>query len=287
MESFVDKSKSNLKNDLPKILKSDKNYEESFYYSPETYVHPTAIVGQNVKLENGVKIGPFCTIVGNVKIGENSKIYSGVSIGAPAQHVLVNKPLGTLEIGKNSQIREYATVGSSKDENGITKIGDNCYVMSYSHVGHDVILEDNVVLINSVNLGGHVHVGKNAFLMANCASHQFCRIGEFVALAPYSAIRQDVPPFCLFSGLPAKFYGLNLIALKRAGFSKENINALKHVTKLFYQDKLLLTDIKKLSEQEQESSWGKDEQVQKFISFVEKSVRGVSKLTTNSPDSID
>jgi UDP-N-acetylglucosamine acyltransferase len=283
----VDKTKTT-SNNIQNILNSDKNFEDNFYNSPETYVHPTAFVGNNVELASGVKVGPFCTIIGNVKIGENTKIYSGVSIGAPAQHVHVDKPLGTIEIGSNCQIREYVTIGSSaKAENGKTSIGNKCYVMSYSHIAHDVILEDNVVLINSVNLGGHVHVGKNAFLMANCAAHQFCRIGEFVALAPYSAIRQDLPPYCLFSGLPAKFYGLNLVALRRSGLSSANINALKHVTKLFYQDKLILSDIKKLAEQESETGWGKDINVQKFIDFVQNSTRGVSKQTTHIDESTE
>lgn len=281
----MEKSKVNLNNEIQSIINSDPNFEENFYYSNQTYVHPTTFVGKNVELSPGVKIGPFCTIVGNVKIGENTKIYSGVSIGAPAQHVHVDKPLGIINIGSNCQIREYVTIGSSaKSEDGKTSIGNKCYIMSYSHIAHDVILEDNVILINSVNLGGHVHVGKNAFLMANCAAHQFCRIGEFVALAPYSAIRQDLPPFCLFSGLPAKFYGLNIVALKRAGLISQNINALKHVTKLFYQDKLILSDIKKLAEQESENSWANDIYVQKFINFIQNSTRGVSKQTTTAEE---
>jgi UDP-N-acetylglucosamine acyltransferase len=113
--------------------------------------------------------------------------------------------------------------------------------------------------------------------MANTASHQFCRIGQFCALAPYSAIRQDLPPFCLFSGLPAKFAGLNIVALKRAGFTKQNINAIKHVTKLFYIDKLMLDDIQNKAEKTSEKEWGLDEKVQQFLYFIKQSQRGISR----------
>lgn len=253
------------------------SFEEDFFYSDKTYVHPSSNIGQNVKIEENVKIGPFCTIVGNVTIKKNSKIYPNVSIGFPAQHLKVNKPIGKIIIGENCEIREFVTIGSPSIEEGETLIGNNCYIMSYSHIAHDVILEDNVVLINNVNLGGHVYVEKNAFLMANCASHQHCRIGQYCALAPFSATRQDLAPFCTFSGLPAKYFGLNSVALKRAGLTTDNINSIKHVAKLFFQDKLLLSDIKNLMTNESDQAWSKDKYVKIFVEFIEKSKRGVSR----------
>ncbi len=258
-------------------LNSDNSFLQDFFNSSKTLVHPSSIIGPDVVLDKNVKIGPFCVIAGKVKIGQGTRIHPHVSIGFPAQSIDTYKSLGEVEIGKNCEIREFATISASKFENGKTIIGDNCYVMSYSHVAHDVTLEDNVILINNVNLGGHVHVEKNAFLMANSAAHQFCRIGQFCALAPFSAIRQDLPPFCMFSGMPAKFFGLNLVALKRAGICAESIKAIKHVTKLFYQDKLILVDIKKIAEQESEQWWAADKNVQKFLEFIQNSKRGVSK----------
>jgi len=263
------------------IIENKKNdssiFEESFFKLCGTYVHPTSIVGPNVFLEDNVKIGPFCVLQGKITIKSGTKIYSGVSIGSPAQNLDTKESLGQIEIGNNCQIREFVTIGASKYVDGSTKIGNNCYIMSYSHIAHDVILEDNVVLINSVNLGGHVHVEKNAFLMANCAAHQFCRIGQFVALTPYSAIRQDLPPFCMFAGLPAQYTGLNIVALKRAGLSSQNINAIKHVAKLFYQDKFLIKQIKEIMQNESEQYWTTDPYVKIFIDFIENSSRGVSK----------
>ncbi|MFH1644521.1 MAG: acyl-ACP--UDP-N-acetylglucosamine O-acyltransferase [bacterium] len=250
------------------------NFEEQFFNSDKIFIHQSSIIGKNVLLEENVKIGPFCTITGNVLIKKNTVIYPNVSIGFPAQNLSTTKSLGTIEIGQNCQIREFVTISASKYETGKTVIGNNCYIMSYSHIAHDVILEDNVTLINNVNLAGHVHVEKNAFLMANAAAHQFCKIGQYTALAPYSAIRKDLPPFCMFSGLPATFYGLN-INLLRQKFDSQTINSLKTVTKLFYQDKILLSEIKKIIEQNEELK--NNEQVKKFINFIENSSRGVSK----------
>lgn len=261
----------------PSLNKSvlGNTFEDDFFHSNKSYIHPSAIIGQDVKIGDNVKIGPYSILTGNMEIGDNTIIYPHVSIGAPAQNLDTSKSLGKLTIGKNVKIREFSSVGASKYEDGQTIIGDNCYIMSYCHIAHDVTLEENVTLINSVNLGGHVYVEKNAFLMANSASHQFCRIGQFTSLAPYSAIRQDLPPFSMFSGLPAKYYGLNVIALKRAGFSQDSINAIKHVAKLFYQDKILLEEIEKKTSQE--TAWGSNEFVINFINFIKNSQRGVSK----------
>jgi len=264
-------------------------FEEAFFNLNQTYIHPTAIIGDNVILEDNVKIGPYCVVVGNVIIKSGTRLHAHVVIGFPAQNIGTQYSLGALEIGKNCEIREFATIHASKYPHGKTIIGDNCYIMSYAHVSHDCVLENNVTLINSVNLGGHTHIEKNVIIMANSATHQFCRIGQFTALAPFSGIRQDLPPFCIFNGQPAGFAGLNLIGLKRAGLSQENINGLKHVTKLLYQDKLLLSVIEAQAACE---SWGQDTYVQYFIAFVKNSSRGVSRKTiadnaivTDSPES--
>jgi len=252
------------------------SFEEAFFNLNQTYIHPTAIVGDQVTLEENVKIGPYCVVVGKVTIKSGTRLHAHVAVGFPAQNVGTKASLGSLEIGENCEIREFASIHASKYPDGKTIIGNNCYIMSYSHISHDCVLEDNVTVINNVNLGGHTHVEKNVILMASSAAHQFCKIGQFTALAPFSAIRQDLPPFGIFSGKPAGFAGLNLIGLKRAGFTRENLNALKSVTKLFYQDKLLLEQIEIQAAQE---PWGNDPHVQKFLTFIKTSSRGVSRLT--------
>lgn len=251
------------------------DFEEAFFSFNETFVHPTAIIGKNVVLEDGVKVGPFCVVIGNVKIGQGTRLHSNVTIGYPAQVLGAKESSGKIEIGKNCELREFVTIHASRYLDGQTKIGDNCYIMNYSHVGHDCILENNVTLINNVNLGGHTYVERNVIIMANSATHQFCRIGKFTAIAPYGGTRQDLPPFSLFNEQPAKFAGLNVIGLRRAGISRESINAIKHLTKLFYSDKISTDKIKELAKSEPE--WGLDENVQYFIEFIEKSTRGISR----------
>lgn len=251
------------------------SFETNFFTSTDTFIHPTAIVGEQVKLGNNVKVGPFCVVVGDVTIGDGTRLHAHVTVGFPGQVTSLKESLGKIIIGKNCELREFVTIHASRYKDGSTHIGNNCYLMNFAHVSHDVALEDNVTLINNVSLGGHTHIEKNAIVMAHGATHQFCRIGQFTALAPFSGIRQDLPPFCLFSGQPARFYGLNLVGLKRAGLSSESINALKHVTKLFYQNKLPLKQIIALSQQE--SWWGNDTHVQVFLNFATHSSRGISR----------
>jgi len=252
-------------------------FEEAFFSSQDTYVHPTAIVGDRVTLGANVKIGPYCLITGNVIIGDNTRLYAHVVIGFPAQVLGMQESLGLIEIGKNTEIREFVSIHAARNPDGKTAIGNNCYLMNYAHISHDTILEDNVTLINNVNLGGHTHIEKNVILMANAATHQFCRIGQYTAVAPFSATRQDLPPFGLFNEMPAAYSGLNVIGLKRAGFSAESINAVKHVCKPFFQDKLPLTIIKEKAAAE--STWGNDQNVKTFLQFIENSKRGVSRRT--------
>lgn len=251
-------------------------FEKHFFHSNDTYVHPTAIVGSNVKLEKNVKIGPYCILIGNIKIDTGSKIYPYVTIGFPAQDTGTTSSLGSIEIGKNCEIRECVTINASKYTDGKTKIGDNCYIMNFSHIAHDTTLENNVKLINSVNLGGHAYVEQDVMLMANSAMHQFCKIGKFSCLTPYSATRQDLPPFCMFAGQPGYFLGLNTVALKRANFSKEDLYAIKQITKLFYQEKLLINDIEILTKSGKEP-WSNNKHVLDFVKFIKESKRGVSK----------
>lgn len=250
-------------------------FEEAFFHSKETHIHPTAIVGPNVKLGSNVKIGPFSVVVGNVTIDNDTRLHAHVTVGFPGQVTGLHDSLGVIEIGKKCEIREFVTIHAARTKDGKTKVGNNCYLMNFAHVSHDVILEDNVTLINNVSLGGHTYIEKNAIVMASGATHQFCRIGQLAALAPFSGIRQDLPPFCLFNGQPARFYGLNLIGLKRAGYSRDNINALKHVTKLFYQEKLPLDTI--FAQALQEEAWGNDVAVQIFLQFIKNSARGISR----------
>ncbi len=243
-------------------------------------IHPTAILGPDVTVEDGVIIDAYTVIEGTVHIQSGTRIHSHVSIGAPAQATLTRESFGSVSIGRNTIIREFASIHASKKSNGKTVVGDNCYVMTYTHIAHDVVIEDNVTLTNRVSIGGHAHIGKNAVLMASAAIHQSCRVGAYTALAPYSGARQDLPPFCTFQGQPGRFAGLNRVALDRAGLTGENKNALKHVTHLFFQKKEVLLSI--IEQAQNEPSWGDDPSVQEFLRFIQESDRGVSRKTINN-----
>ncbi len=270
-----------------KNLKSTQSsFEDFFFSSPETYIHPTTLIGNNVTIHNNVKIGPHCIITGHVTIGSGTRLHSNVIIGFPAQVIGMKDSLGSIVIGNNCEIREFVTIHASRYTDGKTVIGNNCYLMNYAHVSHDVVLEDNVTLINSVNLAGHTYLEKNVIIMANSATHQFCRVGKFSALAPYSAIRQDLPPFGIYSGLPAAFTRLNIIGLRRAGLNAESCDALRIVTRLFYQNKYSLETIEAMQPTE---SWGNNPFVHDFISFIKTSKRGVSRriFTQNNNNESD
>ncbi len=258
--------------------KASSDLEEAFFYNNHTYVHPTAIIGQDVILEQGVKVGPFVTIVGKTIIAAGSRIYPHATVGFPAENIGTKTPLGEVIIGKNCEIREFVTIHSSKYERGQTRVGDNAYIMNYCHLSHDVILEENVILINNVQLGGHTYVEHHAYLTANSATHQSTRIGQYAALAPFSGIRQDIPPFCTFDGKPAGFAGLNIVGLRRAGFSSNALLALKRLTVLFFQKKIPLEKILPLLEEDMFVA--QEKVIHDFLTFVQQSQRGVSRRTT-------
>lgn len=257
---------------LPRI--AVHSFEESFYHSSDTFVHPTAIVGPNVELAHGVKVGPYAVISGSVTIGKNTQIHAHVTIGTPAQDVGVVQPLGRVEIGAHTIIREFATINAPKTDNGITKVGDHCYCMHFSHVAHDVVLEDYVVLTNNAQIAGHAHLESHVIMMAHTGVHQWCHVGKYSALTPYSAARQDIPPFSLFVGQPAAWTGLNRVGLQRAGFASSSIDALKALMSWFYRDKVPLAQ---LHERVAVQSWHNDPAVVYALTFLQNSTRGVSR----------
>jgi UDP-N-acetylglucosamine acyltransferase len=249
-------------------------FENIFFETTETFIHPTSFVGPSVQLGSNVKIGPYVTIVGNVCIDDNTRLYGHSMIGMPAEDRSTTRPQGTVVIGKNVHIREFVSINASKYVDGMTRIGDDCYIMNFCYVSHDATLENNVTLINSVNLGGHAYIEHHATLMANSAIHQFCRVGAYSALSAFSATGQDIPPFCMMDGAPAAFAGLNRVGLKRNDFSQESIEQIKKVTRLFFQDKKSIVEIQK---EIHDLGFDSSVFIKQFLTFIEKSSRGVTR----------
>ncbi len=221
-------------------------------------IHPTAQVDPRAEIEEGVVIGPYCVIGPEVRIGKNTILKSHcviagptiigerneigpfVTLGEAPQHLAYRNEPTRLVIGDENVIREYVSVhrGTMLDQ-GETKIGNRCYLMAYTHVGHDCILEDEVILTNATHLGGHVRVGSGAVFGGGAFVHQFCRIGELAFISGMTGVDKDVPPFFRVFGIPARIAGLNLVGLKRRGFSSEDLRQLSKALKIYLQEATL------------------------------------------------
>lgn len=206
-------------------------------------IHPTSLVDKNAKLHETVVVGPFCIIGPNVEvgantifhshvvvdghtvIGEGNKFFQGCSVGAPPQdNSYKGEPTKTL-IGNNNTFREYVSIhrGTTK-ENLITTIGNNNLLMAYSHVAHDVVMGNNCTIANSTNFAGHVRVGDRVGVGGGTQVQQFITIGRGAYIGGGAAIDRDIPMFCTALGNRAHLKGINIIGLKRQGYTKEQVS---------------------------------------------------------------
>lgn len=195
-----------------------------------------AIIGGNVKVNSGTTIGAYTCIAGQTTIGQNNKISPYVSIGQPPQDITYKGEPTKVIIGDNNTLREFVTInlGTVKGENQ-TLIGNNNFIMAYCHIAHDCILEDNIIMANAVQLGGHVKVERYASFGGLAGAHHFVTIGQHSFVGGLRKITQDVPPFMIVDGQPARVRGVNVVGLERRGFTDEAIRALKSAYKLLWQ----------------------------------------------------
>ena len=235
-------------------------------------IGPYAIIEDDVRLDSGVRIWPHAHICRGTQIGQGTQVHMGAVVGHLPQDLTfdVNKKTRTL-IGKNTVIREYATIHRATKENAATSIGDDCYLMAVSHVGHDCHIGNRVILANGALLAGHVSVDDNSFISGNVVVHQFCRIGGYVIVGGFSGINMDVPPYMLVRG-PSVIRGVNLVALRRAKFPRETIHKIMEAFKLLYKSNLNTTqaidEIKKL---------GPSKELDCIVEFINNSKRGICK----------
>ncbi len=216
---------------------------------PMAYVHPTAIIGENVTISpfssvyedveigEGTWIGPNVTIMSGARIGKNCKIYPGTVISGEPQDLKYEGEKTLTYIGDNTTIRECVTVNKGTNALGYTKIGDNCLIMATAHIAHDCVVGNNVVIVNAVGLAGHIEVGDYAFIGGYSAVHQFTKIGEHAFVAGATQIRKDVPPYVKAAKNPVAYAGVNAIGLRRKGFSSEEIFEIQGIYRILYQQK--------------------------------------------------
>jgi UDP-N-acetylglucosamine acyltransferase len=216
-------------------------------------IHPTAVVETGARLEESVAVGPFCivgaevelgagvelvshvVVTGTTRIGANTKIYPFASIGHRPQDLKYKGERSRLEIGCNNQIREHVTMNPGTEGGGmVTRVGDDCLFMASAHVAHDCILGDHVIMANNATLAGHVRVGDFAFLGGLSAVHQFVRIGKHAMIGGMSGVENDVIPYGTVMGNRAYLSGLNIVGLKRRGFSREDIHSLRNAYRLLF-----------------------------------------------------
>lgn len=209
--------------------------------APDVIIGAYSIIGPNVSIGAGSVIGPHVVIEGRATIGANNRIYSFACIGYPPQDLSYHGEDTEVVIGSGNTIREHVTIHRGTcSGHGVTRIGDNNFLMAGAHVAHDCLLGNHVVLANTVNLGGHVQVGDHASIGGNTAVHQFVRIGVYAFIGGASGLNKDVPPFMLASGMPARLFGPNLIGLRRNGFSPEAIQALRRSYRILFRSGLPL-----------------------------------------------
>lgn len=208
-------------------------------------IHPTAQIGVRVELGEGVVIGPYAiieddvcigegTVVGAhsviqsyVKMGPHNQVHSHAVLGGPPQDIGCDPSRATcLEIGEGNVFRENVTISRATKLNRATMIGSNCYFMCNSHVGHDVVVGDGVILGPSVGIGGHCEVGDRVFFGGGAMVHQHCRIGSLAMIAGVIGVRKDVLPYMLVGGEPVRHYRLNLVGLRRAGVTGARLKSL-------------------------------------------------------------
>lgn len=217
--------------------------------SPLAYIHPNAKIGNDVVIEpfavihDKVTIGDNTHVMSHVVIGEyttigkHCKIFPGAVVGAIPQDLKYVGEESTVEVGDYTTIRESVTINRGTKDRWKTVVGSNCLLMAYSHVAHDCILGDNVILGNAVQLAGHVTVDNYAILSGMAGAHQFTHIGEHTYIAGHTVVRKDVPPFIKAAREPLSYMGINIVGLQRRGFSKEAITEISNIYHTLFVEK--------------------------------------------------
>ena len=204
-------------------------------------VGPYTVIGPNVRMGARTTVGAHCVIEGHTTIGEGNRIFQFASIGAVPQDKKYAGEPTRLEIGDGNTIREFVTINTGTVQDaGVTRVGDDNWIMAYVHIAHDCQLGNHIILANAVQLAGHVHLGDWVFLGGLTGVHQFGRVGAHAMTAFQTRLAQDVPPFVTAGGNPAEAQSINAEGLKRRGFSAERIALIKQMYRLLYRQGLTL-----------------------------------------------
>ncbi len=237
-------------------------------------IGPYAIVNREVKIGSGTRIGPYTTIDRYVTIGPDCRIFQYASIGAAPQDLKFKGEKTYLKIGKGSVIREFVTISRGTEAGGgVTEVGENNYLMAYTHIAHDCITGKEVILANNSTLGGHIEIGNNVTVGGLVAIHQFVKIGDYAYIGGKSAVIKDIPPYVIAAGDRATLHGLNNVGLKRMNFSKATISELKKAYRIMFRIGLTVKQASDRVKAEVEQL----PEVKNFMDFIKSSNRGVTR----------
>ena len=250
--------------------------------SPLAYVHPEAILG-----DNNI-IGPFCyidrdTVIGDnnvlqnsvtinvgARIGNGNEIFPGASLSTKPQDLKFKGEITTCQIGDGNSIRENVTISRGTVSKGKTIVGNNNLLMENMHIAHDCVVGNNCIVGNSTKFAGEVTIDDNAIISATVLTHQFCKIGSYVMIQGGCRFSQDIPPYIIAGKEPTKYCGINLIGLRRRGFSNELIDSIHEAYRLLYSKGVLKEGIEEIKKNLQITP-----EIQYIIDFVESSKRGI------------
>lgn len=234
-------------------------------------IEPYVVIDDDVEVGAGTSIGASTRLFNGVRIGQNVRISPLVSIGGEPQDKKFSGEPTNVFIGDNTMIREFVTINRGTASTGRTRVGSNCLIMAYAHVAHDCVVGDQVILSNCVQLAGHVHVGDFAILGGMVPVHQFVHIGAHCMIGGAFRVPKDVPPYVLAAGHPLSFAGLNVVGLRRRGFTTENIRMLKQLYHMLFQSAM---NVGQALEEIQNLHKG-DNFADEIVGFVKASKRGL------------
>jgi UDP-N-acetylglucosamine acyltransferase len=259
-------------------------------------VHPTAIVHPSAKLGADCVVGPYCVLGEHVELGDGCKLHSHVvidghtrlgkgnevfpfaSLGLKTQDLKWKGGVTRVEIGDHNTFREGVTIHSATDDGGVTRVGSHNNLLAYTHIAHDCVVGNHVIMSNVASLAGHVLLEDHVIIGGLTAVHQFCRVGKFAMIGGCARVPQDIPPFMLAEGSPAYARTINKVGLERHGVSEAAQAALRQAYKLIFREGLTLTNALSRVETELPPL----PEVQHLVNFIRGSQRGIARSRTRS-----
>ena len=239
--------------------------------APSVVIDPFVTIDANVEIGEGTRIGSNVTIMEGARIGKNCRIFPGAVIGAVPQDLKFRGEDTTAVVGDNTTIRECVTINRGTAAKGKTVVGSNCLLMAYSHIAHDCIVGDNVIVANSSQLAGEVIVDNFAIIGGGTLVHQFCHIGAHVMIQGGALINKDIPPYVKAGREPISYVGVNSIGLRRRNFSNEAIREIQDIYRYLYLSRMNVSDALDAIEAELPATRERDE----ILLFIRNAKRGI------------